>query len=89
MGRLLDSPWPIVVIVIVTLMLFAAPKLPAMARSLAQSARILRSEAKEAKDDGKSVPTDVPDPRAGADPENPHHQATAGQPDGNGNPTRA
>lgn len=33
MGRLLDSPWPIVVIVIVTLLLFSAPKLPAMATS--------------------------------------------------------
>jgi sec-independent protein translocase protein TatA len=88
MGRLLDSPWPILVIVIVTLLLFAAPKLPAMARSLVQSARIIRSEAKEAKDDGKSVPPNVPDARAGADPENPHHQAMAGQPDENGNPTR-
>ena len=35
------------------LLLFAAPKLPAMARSLGQSMRIIRSEVKEMKNDGK------------------------------------
>ncbi|NUP74983.1 MAG: Sec-independent protein translocase subunit TatA [Sinomonas sp.] len=54
MGRLFDSPWPIVIIIVVALLLFAAPKLPGMARSLGQSMRILRSEVKEMKnDDGK------------------------------------
>ncbi|QCO98061.1 Sec-independent protein translocase TatA [Arthrobacter sp. 24S4-2] len=85
MGRLLDSPWPIVVIAIVTLLLFAAPKLPAMARSLAQSARIIRSEAKEAKDDGKSGPPDVPDATSVAEPGNPQPQTGAGHPPENGN----
>ncbi|MEA5454437.1 Sec-independent protein translocase subunit TatA [Sinomonas sp. JGH33] len=56
MGRLFDSPWPIVIIIVVALLLFAAPKLPGMARSLGQSMRILRSEVKEMKnDDGKSA----------------------------------
>jgi sec-independent protein translocase protein TatA len=85
MGRLFDSPWPIIVIAIVTLLLFAAPKLPAMARSLAQSARILRSEAKEAKDDGKTGPPNGPDATAGPDPENPQPQTGAGRPHENGN----
>ena len=64
MGRLLDSPWPIVVIAIVTLLLFAAPKLPAVARGLAQSVRIIRSEAREAKGHGKFGPPDFPDCRS-------------------------
>ena len=40
-GRLFDGPWPIVIIIVVALLLFAAPKLPAMARSLGQSMRII------------------------------------------------
>ena len=44
MGRLFESPWPILIIIIVALLLFAAPKLPGMARSLGQSMRILKSE---------------------------------------------
>lgn len=56
MGRLFDSPWPIVIIIVVALLLFAAPKLPGMARSLGQSMRILRSEVKEMRgEDGKST----------------------------------
>ena len=54
MGRLFDGPWPIVIIIVVALLLFAAPKLPAMARSLGQSMRIIRSEVKEMKNDGKT-----------------------------------
>lgn len=55
MGRLFDGPWPIIIIVVVALLLFAAPKLPAMARSLGQSVRILRSEVKEMKADGDTA----------------------------------
>jgi sec-independent protein translocase protein TatA len=45
-ARLFDSPGPIIIIV-VALLLFAAPKLPIVARSLGQSMRIFRSEVKE------------------------------------------
>ncbi|WP_255770237.1 Sec-independent protein translocase subunit TatA [Pseudarthrobacter sulfonivorans] len=62
MGRLFDGPWPIVIIIVVALLLFAAPKLPAMARSLGQSMRIIKSEVKEMKNDGK---TDAADTEAG------------------------
>lgn len=58
MGRLFDSPWPIVIIIVVALLLFAAPKLPAMARSLGQSMRIIKSEVKEMKNDGKPDTSD-------------------------------
>ncbi|MFJ3959114.1 Sec-independent protein translocase subunit TatA [Arthrobacter sp. NPDC090010] len=54
MGRLFDGPWPIVIIIIVALLLFAAPKLPQMARSLGQSMRIMKSEVNQMKGDGKS-----------------------------------
>ena len=64
MGRLFDGPWPIVIIV-VALLLFAAPKLPAMARSLGQSMRIIKSEVKEMKNDGKAEPTEATGPVEG------------------------
>jgi sec-independent protein translocase protein TatA len=64
-GRLFDGPWPIVIIIIVALLLFAAPKLPAMARSLGQSMRIIKSEVKEMKNDGKPSAKDDSDPVEG------------------------
>lgn len=53
MGRLFDNPMFIVLILLVIVLLFGAPKLPGMARSLGQSMRIFKSEVKEMKDDGK------------------------------------
>jgi len=64
-GRLFDGPWPIVIIIIVALLLFAAPKLPAMARSLGQSMRIIKSEVKQMKDDGKPEAKDSDGPVEG------------------------
>ncbi|CAM3054599.1 twin arginine translocase protein A [Arthrobacter ulcerisalmonis] len=65
MGRLFDGPWPIVIIIVVALLLFAAPKLPGMARSLGQSMRIIKSEVKEMKNDGKPETTDSSGPVEG------------------------
>ena len=65
MGRLFDGPWPIVIIIVVALLLFAAPKLPAMARSRGQSMRIIKSEVKEMKNDGKPDTTDASGPVEG------------------------
>lgn len=53
MGRLFDSPWPILIIIVVALLLFGAPKLPGMARSVGQSLRIFKSEVKQMKGDEK------------------------------------
>jgi sec-independent protein translocase protein TatA len=64
-GRLFDGPWPIVIIIIVALLLFAAPKLPSMARALGQSMRIIKSEVKEMKNDGKPEAKDNSDPVEG------------------------
>ena len=51
MARLFDSPATLLVVLLVVLLLFGAPKLPGMARSLGQSMRILKSEVKEMKKD--------------------------------------
>ncbi|WJZ68396.1 Sec-independent protein translocase subunit TatA [Kocuria rosea] len=54
MGRLFDSPFMILIILLVILLLFGAPKLPGMARSLGQSMRIFKSEVKEMKKDDQA-----------------------------------
>lgn len=55
--------WPhLLIILAVVLLLFGAPKLPGLARSLGQSMRIFRSEVKTMKDEnGKDVPVDTED----------------------------
>jgi sec-independent protein translocase protein TatA len=45
------SGWHFLIILIVVLLLFGAPKLPALARSLGQSMRIFRGEVKNMKND--------------------------------------
>ena len=42
------SPWPIVVTVIVTILLLAAPRLPALVPRLAQAAGMMRPERRDA-----------------------------------------
>ena len=59
------EPWALAIIIIVILLLFAAPKLPGMARALGQSMRIIKSEVKEMKNDGKTTP---PSSAAGEEP---------------------
>ncbi|GAA2880156.1 hypothetical protein GCM10010472_42640 [Pseudonocardia halophobica] len=46
--------WEIVILVVVVLLLFGAKKLPDMARSVGQSARIFKGEMKGMKNDGKT-----------------------------------
>ncbi|MFM9878632.1 MAG: Sec-independent protein translocase subunit TatA [Rhodoglobus sp.] len=60
--------WPhLIVILVVVLLLFGAPKLPGLARSIGQSMRIFRSEVRTMKDDDATVvdaelvDTEVPD----------------------------
>ncbi|PJJ63251.1 Sec-independent protein translocase subunit TatA [Compostimonas suwonensis] len=45
--------WHFLIILAVVLLLFGAPKLPALARSLGQSMRIFRGEVKTMKDENK------------------------------------
>lgn len=44
--------WHLLIIIAVVVLLFGAPKLPGLARSLGQSMRIFRSEIKTMKDEG-------------------------------------
>ncbi|MBD1319663.1 Sec-independent protein translocase subunit TatA [Streptomyces sp. SID6673] len=52
------QPWHIVVVAIVFLVLFGSSKLPAAARGLGSSLRILKSEVNEMHDDGREDPRD-------------------------------
>ncbi|MCI0155397.1 Sec-independent protein translocase subunit TatA [Leifsonia shinshuensis] len=45
--------WHLLIILAVILLLFGAPKLPALARSIGQSMRIFKGEVDEMKKDGK------------------------------------
>lgn len=52
--------WHLLVLVLVVLLLFGAAKLPALAKSMEQSARLFKGEMKAMKDeDGKSDKTSV------------------------------
>ncbi|MEU4084423.1 Sec-independent protein translocase subunit TatA [Streptomyces aureus] len=51
------EPWHLLILVVVIVLVFGSKKLPDMARSLGKSARILKSEAKAMKDDGKQADT--------------------------------
>jgi sec-independent protein translocase protein TatA len=46
-GDLFDSPWKILIIALVILVLFGSKKLPDAARSLGKSMRILKTEVSE------------------------------------------
>jgi sec-independent protein translocase protein TatA len=43
--------WQIVIILVLALLLFGAPKLPGLARSMGQSLRIFKSEVRQMKDE--------------------------------------
>ena len=61
MGDLFDSPWKILIIAVVVLVLFGSKKLPHAARSLGQSMRILKKEV-------SGLHEDDSEPRASAQP---------------------
>jgi TatA/E family protein of Tat protein translocase len=46
--------WHIIIIIVLALLLFGAPKLPGMARSVGQSLRIFKSEVKQMKDENNT-----------------------------------
>ena len=62
LGDLFDSPWKILIVALVILVLFGSKKLPSAARSLGQSMRILKKEV-------QGLHEDEPEPRPpGAQP---------------------
>ncbi len=55
MFRGLFEGWTPVIIIVIIVLLFGAPKLPGLARSLGQSMRIFRGEMKTMKDEKKNA----------------------------------
>ncbi len=61
--------WELVILVGILVLLFGAKRLPDMARSIGQSARVFKGEMKGMKDDGKGTDKDAPaDPPAAQAP---------------------
>ena len=65
-GDLFDSPWKILIVAAVIIVLFGSAKLPQAARSLGKSMRILKTEIKDLHEDEPG--TTVPVPAAVAAP---------------------
>ena len=68
--------WHALIILVVILLLFGAPKLPALARSLGQSMKILKSEVRSDKDEPAAA-----DPAASGTPVPPAPAANTAAPD--------
>ncbi|MFW0112209.1 Sec-independent protein translocase subunit TatA [Rothia sp. CCM 9417] len=58
-GNLASHPGHLLILAIIIILLFGAPKLPGMARSLGQSMRIFKSEVDGLKKDSKKDNTTV------------------------------
>ena len=62
-GDLFDSPWKILIVAVVLIVLFGSKKLPHAARSLGQSMRILKTEVSRLHEDepvGAGIPAEAP-----------------------------
>jgi sec-independent protein translocase protein TatA len=55
-GDLFDSPWKILIVAVVIIVMFGSRKLPGAARSLGQSMRILKREMQGLQEDEPAVP---------------------------------
>jgi sec-independent protein translocase protein TatA len=70
-GDLFDSPWKVLIVAIVLIVLFGSKKLPDAARSLGKSMRILKTEVGSLHQDepGVSAQAPAPGPTATAFPQ--------------------
>lgn len=59
-GDLFDSPWKILIIAVVILVLFGSKKLPSAAKSLGQSMKILKKEVSSLHDDDEQPASPAP-----------------------------
>jgi sec-independent protein translocase protein TatA len=55
-GDLFDSPWKILIVAVVLIVLFGSKKLPDAARSLGKSMRILKTEVHDLREDDEPKP---------------------------------
>jgi sec-independent protein translocase protein TatA len=74
MGSLFDSPWKILIVAIVLIVLFGSKKLPDAARSLGKSMRILKTEVQDLHGDDETPATDKPAPAITGQPAQPNLQ---------------
>jgi sec-independent protein translocase protein TatA len=61
-GDLFDSPWKILIVAIVIIVMFGSRKLPDAARSLGKSMRILKTEVQGMHEDEPPAPVSVVEP---------------------------
>ena len=74
-GDLFDSPWKILIVAVVLIVLFGSKKLPHAARSLGQSMRILKREVQGLhEDETDAIEAGVPAAQTGASAEAPRSQ---------------
>ncbi|GAB3550408.1 hypothetical protein GCM10027404_17590 [Arthrobacter tumbae] len=52
--------WHILIIIVIAIVLFGAPKLPGLARSVGQSLRIFKSEVRELKEESRVDDVEAP-----------------------------
>ena len=62
-GDLFDSPWKILIVAVVLIVLFGSKKLPDTARSLGRSMRILKAEVNSLHDDEPAAVNPAEAPR--------------------------
>jgi sec-independent protein translocase protein TatA len=80
-GDLFDSPWKILIIAVVVLVLFGSKKLPDAARSLGRSMRILKSEVSNLHEhEDEDTPANTGTPAVAATPATPAGPAPAPAP---------
>lgn len=68
--------WHLVIIIVLAILLFGAPKLPGLARSVGQSLRIFRSEVRQMKDENGPGDTSGTTPVDGRVVSNPSQQSS-------------
>src|ERR1700761_4725978 len=79
-GDLFDSPWKILIVAVVLIVLFGSAKLPGAARSLGKSMRILKAEVKDFhEDETEPKPVATAPPAAQPQLASVEPQLTAGQ----------
>lgn len=68
--------WHILIIIVIAILLFGAPKLPGLARSVGQSLRIFKSEVRQMKDENGPNDADASSPVEGRVVDSPRHDST-------------
>lgn len=74
--------WHLLIVLAVILLLFGAARLPALAKSVGQSARLFKKEIKQLESENRvAAPAPAPDSAAGSLDDSPiRHAADAGRP---------